>query len=239
MNELKIFNSEEFGSVRTVEIEGEVWFIGKDVAEALGYKNTKDALGTHVTEEDKRNIQRSEIATLENHIPKETLNVNFVSADIPNRGLTAINESGLYSLIFGSKLESAKRFKKWITSEVLPSIRKTGMYAMNDLSPELRLLISMEMKQKQQEKEMLSMKADMKRLEAKVTTHNDDYYTIAGYASLRGLNVDISRANMLGRKASKLSKEYGYETAKTKDSRFGTVNTYHSDVLKEVFRYAV
>lgn len=84
------------------------------MAEVLGYKNTKDALGSHVDSDDKKIIQRSETATL----------------DIPNRGLTVINESGVYSLIFGSKLDSAKRFKKWVTSEVLPSIRKTGGYQM-------------------------------------------------------------------------------------------------------------
>lgn len=106
------------------------WFVGKDVATALGYKNTKDALISHVTEEDKRILQRSEIATIENHLPKEVFPVNFVSGDIPNRGLTIINESGLYALIFGSKLESAKRFKHWVTAEVLPAIRKTGGYQM-------------------------------------------------------------------------------------------------------------
>lgn len=72
------------------------WFVGKDVAHALGYSNTKDAINTHVDGEDKKIIQRSEIATFENHIPKTAFPVNFVPADIPNRGLTIINESGLY-----------------------------------------------------------------------------------------------------------------------------------------------
>lgn len=107
MNELQIFKSEEFGEVRTVTINNAPWFVGKDVAMALGYSNTKDALKTHVTEEDKRILQRSKIATIENHLPKEVFPVNFVSGDIPNRGLTIINESGLYALIFGSKLETA------------------------------------------------------------------------------------------------------------------------------------
>lgn len=75
----------------------------------------------------------------------------------------------------------------------------------------------------------------LKELESKVTTHEEDYYTIAGYASLRGLNVNVNRANMLGRKASKLSREYGYDISKTKDPRFGTVNLYHTDILNEVF----
>lgn len=112
MKELKIFENKEFGQVRTVIIDGEPWFIGKDVASALGYVDTKSAISDHVDEDDKKIIQKGQIATL----------------DIPNRGLTIINESGVYTLIFGSKLESAKRFKHWVTSEVLPSIRKTGAY---------------------------------------------------------------------------------------------------------------
>lgn len=107
-----VFNHPQFGELRTVEIDGVVWFVGKDVAEALGYSNTKDAITAHVASEDKKLIQRSEITTLE----------------IPNRGMTIINESGLYSLILSSKLPSAKEFKHWVTSEVLPSIRKTGGY---------------------------------------------------------------------------------------------------------------
>lgn len=138
MNELKIFENPAFGQVRTVEREGEPWFVGKDVAEALGYSNTKDALTAHVDEEDKSILQRSEIATIENHIPKSALPMNFTSADVPNRGLTIINESGLYSLVLSSKLSTAKSFKRWITSEVIPSIRKTGGYIAGqaELSPE-------------------------------------------------------------------------------------------------------
>lgn len=120
MNELIIFNNEEFGEIRTITIDGEPWFVGKDVAAALGYKNTKDALKSHTDEEDKKILQKSEITTLEN---------------IPNRGLTIINESGMYALIFGSKLESAKNFKHWVTSEVLPSIRKTGKYEQKQPEP--------------------------------------------------------------------------------------------------------
>lgn len=107
---------------------------------------------------------------------------------------------------------------------------------LSELSTELQLLIKMELRQKEQDKQMLAMQDDIKRLEAKVTTHNDDYFTVAGYASLRGLNVDINKANMLGRKASKLSREYGYDIGKAKDTRYGAVNIYHVDILKEVFK---
>lgn len=128
MNNLMIFKNEEFGEIRSLEINNEPYFVGKEIAKALGYKNTKDALINHVDEDDKRILQRSEIATIENHIPKEVFPVNFTNGEIPNRGLTIINESGVYSLVFGSKLPNAKRFKRWVTSEVLPSIRKTGGY---------------------------------------------------------------------------------------------------------------
>lgn len=128
MNNLMIFKNEEFGEIRSLEINNEPYFVGKEIAKVLGYKNTKDALINHVDEDDKRILQRSEIATIENHIPKEVFPVNFTNGEIPNRGLTIINESGVYSLVFGSKLPNAKRFKRWVTSEVLPSIRKTGGY---------------------------------------------------------------------------------------------------------------
>lgn len=117
MNEIKIFDNPEFGKVRTMEINGEPYFVGKDIAEILGYNNTKDAIATHVDADDRAVIQRSENTTLE----------------IPNRGLTVINESGLYSLILSSKLPKAKEFKSWVTSEVLPSIRKHGAYAVDEL----------------------------------------------------------------------------------------------------------
>lgn len=109
MEQIKIFNSDEFGSVRTIIIDGEPWFAGKDVAASLGYKDTSDALKKHVAEEDK-------------------LTRCFTDSG-QNRQMYVINESGLYSLIFGSKLESAQKFKHWVTYEILPSIRKNGIYA--------------------------------------------------------------------------------------------------------------
>ena len=108
MNELQVFNNDEFGSIRTVTIENEPWFVGKDVAEVLGYTNPSKALADHVDTEDKLN--------------NETL------LSLGQRGGWLINESGLYALILSSKLPSAKKFKRWVTSEVLPSIRKTGSY---------------------------------------------------------------------------------------------------------------
>lgn len=109
--ELQIFNNPEFGEVRTTVIDGEPWFVGADVATALGYTNSRKALGDHVDDEDKNTV------TIRDGIQGN-----------PNK--TIINESGLYSLVLSSKLPTAKKFKRWVTSEVLPTIRKTGGYSM-------------------------------------------------------------------------------------------------------------
>lgn len=107
-NKIQLFNHPEFGKIRTVDMAGEPWLVGKDVAEALGYQNASKALADHVDPEDKLN--------------NETL------LSLGQRGGWIINESGLYSLVLGSKLPGAKKFKRWVTSEVLPSIRKNGAY---------------------------------------------------------------------------------------------------------------
>lgn len=163
-NKLKIFENPEFGSIRTVETNGEPWLVGKDVAEALGYSNTKDAIANHVDSEDKRIIQKSEFTTFENHIPKSALPVNFIPADVPNRGLTIINESGLYSLILSSKLPKAKEFKHWVTSEVLPSIRKHGMYATEELlaNPDFAIKVFNELKAEREKRQALETEVKVK-----------------------------------------------------------------------------
>lgn len=122
-NEVIVFNNEEFGEIRTTSINGEPWFIGKDVARTLGYKNTKDALSKHVDEDDK-------IMGSQNTTPSIIDSMGRIQYP------TWINESGVYALIFGSKLPSAKKFKHWVTSEVLPQIRKTGMYHMPQTTDE-------------------------------------------------------------------------------------------------------
>lgn len=112
MNELQVFNNSEFGTIRTVVIDGEPWFVAKEIAQALGYAKT-DSATRLVDDDDKKNISSSDLGE-QGYKQSYTIGI--------------INESGLYATIFGSKLESAKKFKKWVTSEVLPSIRKTGSY---------------------------------------------------------------------------------------------------------------
>lgn len=158
MNELQVFKNQEFGSVRTLVINSEPWFVGKDVAEALGYKNTKDALAKHVDSEDKE-ILKSQNATLEN---------------IPNRGVTVVNESGLYSLVLSSKLPSAKKFKRWVTSEVLPALRKTGKYQVKELSGQelmAKALIEAQSVLAAKDKQIEEMKPKVVFADAVATSH--------------------------------------------------------------------
>lgn len=144
MQELKIFENEQFGRVRTLEIENEPYFVGKDVAEILGYTNTRKALIDHVDEEDKTS--------------NETLRVNGTN-------LTLINESGLYSLILKSKLPQAKQFKRWVTNEVLPSIRKHGLYATDELLDNPDFLIEAITKLKEEREKNLKLQAINSKLE--------------------------------------------------------------------------
>ena len=116
MNDIQVFNNPEFGDIRTVMIEYEPWWVGRDVAAALEYKNGSRDVNRHVDSED-RQIYRNG------------------TSEINNRGVTIINESGLYSLILSSKLPSAKKFKRWITSEVLPALRRSGKYEVQKSEP--------------------------------------------------------------------------------------------------------
>ena len=151
MNENKpqIFNSEEFGSVRVLTIDGEPYFVGKDVATILGYSDTAKAIRVHVDDEDKQIFKVDEMATLKTS----------------NYGVYVINESGLYSLILSSKLPTAKKFKRWVTAEVLPAIRKHGAYMTPDVleqalyNPDFLIRLATELKDTQ---------AHVKHLEAKI-----------------------------------------------------------------------
>lgn len=140
MNDLITFNNPKFGEVRTVEQNGEPWFVGKDVAVILGYTNPSKALTDHVDDEDKLN--------------NETL------SSLGQRGGWLINESGLYSLILSSKLPTARAFKRWVTSEVLPSLRKHGLYAADELlnNPDLMIEAMQALKAERAKNQQLNAK---------------------------------------------------------------------------------
>lgn len=146
-NEIKVFENEEFGSVRTVMMDSEVWFVGKDVAEILGYSDTNKAVAMHVDTEDKKLNDKT-------------------SSSFGQRGATLINESGLYSLTLLSKLPSAKKFKRWVTNEVLPSIRKHGAYMTEQTiekaltNPDFLIKLATELKQEQEKRKALEQKVE-------------------------------------------------------------------------------
>lgn len=150
-NEIQVWNYES-SEIRTVQVNGEPWFVGKDVADILGYQNGSRDINRHVEEED-----RCKIMIFDGRQDKETI---------------VINESGLYSLILSSNLPNAKQFKRWVTSEVLPSIRKHGSYSVQsqfaDLSPQLQVLIQMETRQKQIEARQAEQATALAGLEQKI-----------------------------------------------------------------------
>lgn len=136
MNNLQIFNSPDFGQIRTIQQNGEPWFVGKDVAKILGYERADNAIRNHVDDEDKLMHQ--------------------ISASGQNREMYIINESGLYSLILSSKMPKAKEFKRWVTSEVIPAIRKHGAYMTDDVlkqaiqSPDFLIKLATELKEEKE-----------------------------------------------------------------------------------------
>lgn len=209
MNELQIFNNSEFGEVRTVEIDGKPYFMASDIAKALGYARPNDAVSAHCR------------ATVKYSTPisGKMQEVNFIP------------EGDIYRLIVRSNLPSAERFEKWVFDEVLPQIRQTGSYMPSSPLEALQMTVNQLV---EQEKRLNSMENRLDQIEAKAITSPVDYYTIAGFASVRKQNIDVSTANILGRKASKLSKEYGYDIGKVSDPRYGSVNTYHVDILNMV-----
>ena len=178
MNEItKVFTNEKFGSVRTVEIKGEPWFVGKDIAEALGYTYTADAIRNNVDEEDKLTRQ--------------------IIDSGQSRGMKVINESGLYSLVLSSKLPTAKEFKRWVTSEVLPSIRKTGSYTMelpHDYLSALEALVTTE-------KARQLAESQVKLMQPKA----DFYDTVASSESLLSM-ADVAKVLDMGIGRNKLYK---------------------------------
>ena len=141
MNDIQVFNNPEFGEIRTVEINDEPWFVGKDIAVALGYKDTVNAIKAHVDDEDKAGWQ--------------------ITTQFGTKETTVISESGLYALVLSSKLPTAKKFKRWVTSEVLPSIRKHGAYMTPEtlekmvLTPDFGIRLLTELKAEQDKRKAL------------------------------------------------------------------------------------
>lgn len=149
MTDLQIFKNPEFGAIRTIEKDGEPWFVGKDVAAILGYGDTDQALRKHIDDEDK-------------------LTRRFDGSG-QNRQMTIINESGLYSLVLSSKLPTAKKFKRWVTNEVIPSIRKHGAYMTPEtlekvlLSPDTLMQLAQNLKDEQEKRKALEAQIESQK----------------------------------------------------------------------------
>lgn len=162
MNEIQIFKNAEFGSVRTADINGVPYFVGKDVSEILGYSNTRKALLDHVDEEDK-----TDGVTIRDSIGRDQTPV-------------LINESGLYSLILSSKMPNARRFKRWVTSEVLPAIRKYGMYATDELiaNPDLAIAAFTALKEEREKNWLLEQTTAVQKQQLAEMKPKASYYDV-------------------------------------------------------------
>ena len=206
MNDLMIFNNPEFGEIRTVGLDGEPLLVGKDVALALGYTNPQKAIRDHVDDEDK------------------TVNETFSVNGTP---IVLINESGLYSLVLSSKLPGAKKFKRWVTSEVLPSIRKHGAYMTSDTidkminSPEFGIKLLTAMRDEQDKRKALETELDRSK----------EWYSIKRVAQLNGVSYKVFD----WRRLKLESQRQGYGVKKIFDANYGEVNTYHVNVWEKVY----
>lgn len=162
MNELKVFDNPEFGEIRTVDIDNEPWFVGKDVASILGYKDTVNALKAHVDDEDKRGWQ--------------------ITTPSGTQQMTIINESGLYALVLSSKLPTAKAFKRWITRDVIPNIRKHGAYMTPEklqeaiLNPDMMIQLCQQLKDEQEKNTVLRAKNSALVVENQIMAPKADYF---------------------------------------------------------------
>ena len=179
MEETKIFKSEEFGEVRTVVIDGEPWFVGKDVAEILGYADPNKAIAMHVDEDDKLNDK--------------------TASSLGQRGGWFINESGLYSLILSSKMPNAKKFKHWVTSEVLPSIGKHGIYATDNVIDDIlnNPDFGIELLTKLKEERAARVEAEKKNA---ILTHVNKTYTMTEIAKELNLKSAVELNKLLAEK---------------------------------------
>lgn len=212
-SELQLFENPSFGQIRVVQLEnGEPMFCLADVCKMLDLGNP------------------SQVTTRLN-------SKGIITNDTPTNGgiqkMLFINESNLYKCIFQSRKPEAEQITEWVTSEVLPSIRKTGAYQIKPMT-NLQMLQHTINAMVEQEQRVYNLEAEVKEMKAQITTR-PDYFSIAGFATLNGLSYGRKQCAVLGRKASKLCKEKGITTEQIHDPRFGLVKSYPSEVLKEVF----
>lgn len=211
--------------VRSFLSGDEPYFVAADVCAILGYANTSKAISDNVDTEDRGYVASS------NGVVIPPLTDSYTPG-----ALLVINESGLYALILGSRKEEAKRVKRWVTSEVLPAIRKTGSYSAKPLT-DLEVLKRHVALLESHEQQLVQHDDRISRIEARQTgvEQGTKFFTVVGYiVHMKLPSVDIETAKGIGRSATRLSKTLGYEIGKTSDPRFGDVNTYHEYILSQV-----
>jgi len=223
MNELQVFQFEG-NQVRTQIIDGEPWFVAKDVCDILGIEKYRDAI-TRLDEDERESVKMDTLGG--------------------KQSMSAVNESGLYSLILTSNKPEAKKLKKWVTSDVLPAIRKTGRYESRPLSVEEHILGAMTIIHHDLENvkkdmgglklDVGDMKEEIRKIEANQVNFPDDYFQVKGYARYKGIEIPENMVSPLGRKATKLSNERGVLIKTVPHGHFGRIGSYHVSILEELF----
>ncbi|WP_250277404.1 ORF6C domain-containing protein [[Clostridium] colinum] len=204
MNDIELFKNESFGEIRTLLVNDEVWFVGKDVASALGYERPDNAIRSHIDEEDKLMHQ--------------------ISASGQNRNMTIINESGLYSLILSSKLPQAKEFKRWVTNEILPTIRKTGVYTIQPKTPmqllelEFQAIKEVDNKVEEVKQDLENFKQDMPLLALEIdkikNARNRTAVNVLGGKDSNAYKNRSLRSKVYQDMSREIKRQFGVETYK-------------------------
>lgn len=200
------------------------WFIALDVCKALDYANTSKAVSDNVDPED--------TGYLNNYGVISSVTVGYT----PGSTLV-INESGLYALVLRSSMPKAKAFKRWVTHDVLPAIRRNGAYNLQKLTP-AQMVLQMAQQLVDQERAVAELDQRMLAVETRQTSMEQgaQYFTILAYASMNGIRLDTSAAQVYGSKAAKLSRDQGVHIGKASDPRYGYVGTYHISILDQIFK---
>lgn len=224
MSNIKLFENPEFGQVRVLLEDGEPLFCLADIC----------------------NILELRVTDVKNRLEEEVVSTYPLPTNGGIQQLTFVNEEGFYSVVLGSRKESVKPFKKWVTSEVLPSIRKTGSYSIKPLThaelmlQQAQVIVELEKRQIVQEgkiqqltEENEEIRKDFDYLKSK-TNNTPDFYSVVGYCSLKGISINLEDAKQLGKEASKICKANGIKTGSLPDPRFGRIKTYPYRVLESV-----
>ena len=224
MSNIKLFENPEFGQVRVLLEDGEPLFCLADIC----------------------NILELRVTDVKNRLEEEVVSTYPLPTNGGIQQFTFVNEEGFYSVVLGSRKESVKPFKKWVTSEVLPSIRKTGSYSIKPLThaelmlQQAQVIVELEKRQIVQEgkiqqltEENEEIRKDFDYLKSK-TNNTPDFYSVVGYCSLKGISINLEDAKQLGKEASKICKVNGIKTGSLPDPRFGRIKTYPYRVLESV-----